>query len=228
MNHLIDGFFKFKKDIFPAKCKLFRDLAQSQSPHTLFVTCADSRIVPNLITHSDPGSLFVCRNVGNQVPPFGCASSGGVASSIEYAVQVLGVEHVAICGHTNCGAMNAILHPENLEALPSTAGWLESAEAARSVVLENYKGLPEEVQLHLLTEENIIAQIGNLKTYPAIATRLAAGKLQLHGWLYHIHSGEIVTYNAEKGLFAPVGKEMHNVTPTRRIQYEPSSLEVVA
>lgn len=124
--------------------------------------------------------------------------------------------------------MNAILHPEKLSALPSTAGWLEHAGAARSVVLENYKGLPEEVQLHLLTEENIIAQLGNLKTYPAIATRLATGKLQLHGWLYHIHSGEIVTYNAEKGLFAPVGKEPGNATPARRIQYEPSSLEVVA
>lgn len=228
MTHLIDGFFKFKKEIFPVKCRLFRDLAHSQSPHTLFITCADSRIVPNLITQSDPGCLFVCRNVGNQVPPFGCASSGGVASSIEYAVQVLDVEHVVVCGHTNCGAMNAILHPEKLSALPSTADWLEHAGAARSVVLENYKDLPEEVQLHLLTEENIIAQIGNLKTYPAIATRLAAGKLQLHGWLYHIASGEIVTYNAEKGLFAPVGKEAGNATPARRIQYEPSSLEVVA
>lgn len=228
MNHLIDGFFKFKKDVFPAKRKLFRDLAQSQSPHTLFVTCADSRIVPDLITQSEPGSLFVCRNVGNQVPPFGSGANGGVASSIEYAVQVLGVEHVVICGHTNCGAINAILHPEKLAALTATAAWLEHAGAARSVVLDNYRGLPEEVQLHLLTEENIIAQLGNLKTYPAIATRLAAGKLQLHGWLYHIHSGEIVTYNAGKGLFAPLGKDANNATPAPRMQYEPSSLEVVA
>lgn len=217
MTNLIDGFLKFKKDVFPAKRQLYRELAHGQSPHTLFITCADSRIVPDLILQSEPGDLFVCRTVGNQVPPRGSQGESGVASSIEYAVDALGVEHIVVCGHSNCGAMQAILHPEKLAALPSTAEWLRHSDTARSVVLDSYRGLSDEVLLHLLTEENIVLQLEHLKTHPAVAKRLARGELQLHGWLYHIHSGEITTYNAASGVFAPFSKDAVNATPRRRI-----------
>ncbi|MCU1262108.1 MAG: Carbonate dehydratase [Bryobacterales bacterium] len=219
MNKLIDGFLRFKKNVFPQKRALFRDLAGAQSPTALFITCADSRVVPDLITQSQPGDLFICRTVGNQIPPHGSAPEGGVASSIEYAVHALGVQHVIVCGHSDCGAMNAVLHPERLKDLPSTNAWLKNAAAARSVVLENYVGLVDDVLLHLLAEENIVAQIENLKTHPAVAARLARGELQLHGWFYHIHSGDITTYDAQAGRFAPLDHGSATATPPRRIYH---------
>jgi carbonic anhydrase len=217
MTNLVDGFLKFRKDVFPLKRQLYRELANGQSPHALFITCADSRVVPSIILQADPGDLFICRTVGNQVPPRGAKAEGGVASSIEYAVEALGVDHIVICGHSDCGAMKAILHPERLASLPATAEWLKHSETARSVVLDNYRGLTDEVLVHLLTEENIVLQLEHLKTHPAVAKRLARGDLQLHGWLYHIHSGEITTYNAATGAFAPLSKEAANATPRQRI-----------
>ena len=210
MNRLAQGFLKFKSDVFPAKRSLFRALAGGQSPHTLFITCADSRIVPTLVMQAEPGELFVCRTVGNQVPAYGLCAGHAVASSVEFAVQVLGVAHVVICGHTDCGAMKAILHPEKLSALPSTAAWLKTAEAARAVVAHNYKDATDEVRLHLLTEENVLTQLENLKTHPAVAARLAAGDLELHAWVFHIHSGEIYAYNSRHATFYPLGREHSN------------------
>jgi carbonic anhydrase len=227
MKTLVDGFFRFKKEIFPQKQKLFRELAGAQNPTAVFITCADSRVVPDLITQSQPGDLFICRTVGNQIPPHGSAAEGGVASSIEYAVQALGVHHVIVCGHSDCGAMKAVLRPEKIAALPATAAWLRNAATARSVVLENYQGVTDEVLLHLLTEENVVSQIDNLKTHPAVATRLARGELQLHGWVYHIHSGEITTYDVRTGLFVPLTHDTATATPPRRI-HQLSTLEGVA
>jgi carbonic anhydrase len=216
MKNLVDGFFRFKKDIFPEKKMLFRRLAGAQNPTALFITCADSRVVPDLITQSQPGDLFICRTVGNQIPAHGASAEGGVASSIEYAVQALGVQDVIVCGHSDCGAMKAVLHPEKLASLPATSAWLRNADAARSVLLENYKDAPTEVLLHLLTEENVIAQIENLKTHPAVAARLSRGDLELHGWVYHIHSGEITTYDARAGKFVPLDGNLATATPPRR------------
>ncbi len=217
MANPIDGFLKFKKDVFPAKRHLYRRLADRQHPHTLFVTCADSRIVPNTIMQAEAGDLFLCRTVGNQVPPNGSYAGGGVASSIEYAVQALGVEHIVICGHSDCGAMKAVLRPETLKSLPATAAWLRHAEVAREVVLASYRDLSDEVLLHLLTEENIVAQLEHLKTYPMVAARLTRGELQLHGWLYHIQSGEITAYDASNRRFAPLSREAANATPPCRV-----------
>jgi carbonic anhydrase len=218
MKTLIDGFFRFKHDIFPDRKHVFRELAKEQKPKALFITCADSRVVPDLITQSQPGDLFICRTVGNQVPPFGSQSEAGVSSSIEYAVQALDVRHIIVCGHSDCGAMKGVLRPEKLTHLPATASWLRNAAVAKAIVLENYKGAPDEVALHLLTEENVIAQIENLKTHPSVAARLAQGTLDLYGWLYHIHSGEITTYNAKSGTFEPLSERLVAATPPRRRQ----------
>jgi len=228
MTNLADGFLRFKKEVFPAKRQLYRELASGQKPHSLFITCADSRVVPNLIMQSEPGDLFLCRTVGNLVPPYGSPSEGGVASSIEYAVQALAVEHVVICGHSDCGAMKAVLHPERLTSLPATASWLRHASAARAVVFDTYQDLSEDILLHLLTEENIVAQLEHLKTHPAVASRLARGELQLHGWLYHIHSGEISAYNRHTGAFTPLGKDAGNATPAARLHQDPSVIKGAA
>jgi carbonic anhydrase len=228
MINLVDGFLKFKKEVFPAKRMLYRELASDQKPHALFITCGDSRVVPNLILQSEPGELFLCRTVGNQVPPHGSPAEGGVASSIEYAVQVLGVKQIIVCGHSDCGAMKAVLHPEKAAALPATTAWLRTAAAARSAVIENYPSVNDEVLLHLLTEENIVAQLEHVKTHPVVAARLARGDLELHGWLYHIHSGEITAYRAQTGSFAPLGRGAGNATPPRRLRSEQEVLQGVA
>jgi carbonic anhydrase len=183
----------------------------------LFVTCADSRIVPELITQTEPGDLFICRTVGNQIPPHGASAESGVASSVEYAVQVLGVQDIIVCGHTDCGAMKAVLRPERMAALPATRAWLRNADAARSVVHDNYPDVSEDVLLHLLTEENVIAQLENVKTHPAVAPRLARGELRLHGWVYDIHSGEITAYDINTGRFAPLDHNTATATPARRV-----------
>jgi carbonic anhydrase len=220
MKNLVDGFFQFKKEVYPVKRGLFRELATKQNPMALFITCADSRVVPDLITQSDPGDLFICRTVGNQVPPYGAASEGGVASAIEYAVQALGVQHIVVCGHSDCGAMKAVLHPEKMDSLPSTKAWLKNADAARQVVFENFGDVSDEVRLHLLTEENIVAQLANLKTHPAVAAKLARGELQLHGWLYHIHSGEITAYDGRSGQFTPLDYSAAASKPRRIDSFE--------
>jgi carbonic anhydrase len=217
MKRIIDGFLQFKTDVFPKKRTLFHELANGQHPMALFITCADSRIVPELITQTQPGDLFICRTVGNQIPPHGASAESGVASSVEYAVQVLGVQDIIVCGHTDCGAMKAVLRPERMASLPATRAWLRNADAAHSVIRDNYPGVAEDVLLHLISEENVIAQLENVKTHPAVAARLARGELRLHGWLYNIHSGEITAYDINTGRFAPLDHNTATATPARRV-----------
>lgn len=204
MKNLIDGFLHFKHHIFPREQHLFRQLGARQNPQALFITCADSRIVPTLITQSRPGELFVCRTIGNQVPLHGIPGDGGVGSAVEYALEALDVRDIIVCGHSDCGAMKAVLYPEKTVALPTTKAWLKQAEAARSTVIGNYPDAADDVLLHVLTEENILAQIRNLTTHPSVAARLARGQLDLHGWFYHIHSGEITSYDKDRKRFRPL------------------------
>jgi len=204
MRNLIDGFFHFKHHVFPQERQLFRGLGAGQHPQALFITCADSRIVPDLITQSRPGDLFVCRTIGNQVPAYGTGAEAGVASAIEYALEALEIRDIIVCGHSDCGAMKVVLHPEKAAGLPATGAWLKHAAAARSAVLKNYRDASDEVQLHMVTEENIIAQLQNLSTHPSVAAKLAKGDLSLHGWHYHIHSGEIMSYDAKPRAFHPL------------------------
>jgi carbonic anhydrase len=218
MRNLLDGFMRFKTDVFPRDRKLFSELACGQKPEALFITCADSRIVPDVITQSRPGDLFMCRTVGNQIPPYGSGSDFGVASSIEYALCALNVPNIIVCGHSDCGAMKAVLHPEKLSGLPSTGSWLRHADAARSVVVDNYLDASDELLLHLLGEENVLLQIEHLKTHPCVAARLARGELQIHGWFYQIHSGEITSFDANTGTFQPLGHRPVSATPPPRFR----------
>jgi carbonic anhydrase len=133
---LYEGFLSFRRTVLPTHRSLYRELAAGQSPRALFITCSDSRVVPELILQASPGDLFVCRNAGNLVPPHG-DPSGGVAATIEYAVGVLTVPNIIICGHTGCGAINALIHPETVSSFPSVAEWLRFAEAAKRVVKES-------------------------------------------------------------------------------------------
>jgi carbonic anhydrase len=187
----------------PQQPAWFKKLAHEPTPRAMFITCADSRIVPELITQSDPGDLFVARNVGNVVPPYG-QMMGGVSTAIEFAVMALGVHHIIICGHSDCGAMKAVLDPETLRRMPTVKAWLRHAEVAKTVVADNC-GCADHTTLGILTEENVVAQLDHLRTHPSVASRLASGQLFIHGWVYDIETGDIKAYDAEQGTFRLIG-----------------------
>jgi carbonic anhydrase len=210
MERLLDGIRQFQKDVYPNRKDLFEQLAGGQSPEALFITCADSRVVPDLIMQSEPGDLFICRNAGNMVPAYG-EVMGGVAATIEYAVTALNVEHVIVCGHTDCGAMKGILHPELLTEMPNVKSWLAHGELARMMVKENYQGLSKEDELKALIQENAVAQLAHLRTYPCIASRLARGKIQLHAWVYNIKTGEVQAFDPADHKYIPI----EQYTPVR-------------
>lgn len=206
MDKLIEGFAKFRKVTYPTKQRLFKKLGSGQAPHTLIITCADSRVVPEYFTASDPGEIFVVRNVGNIVPPY-AQFVGGVSAAIEYAVVVLGVKDIVICGHSDCGAMKATLKPGSTDGMPAVTAWLQHAQLARHVFEENYQASDERSGLLALTEENVIAQLDHLRTHPSVAARLASGKLRIHGWVFDIERADIHVFDAENRRFVTVEVE---------------------
>ena len=208
MKRLLEGYARFRRDVFPGKKSQFKLLADRQQPDVLFLTCADSRIVPDLILQTEPGDMFLCRTVGNIVPPHG-QMAGGVSATVEYAEEVLHVRHIIVCGHSDCGAIRAVLPPDatdtrdhrNLPRLPLTSKWLGYIEPA-------WKHLPagatggEMKALHTaLIHANVIAQVENLKTHPEVARALVDGKLAVHGWYYDILTGGIETYDETERRF---------------------------
>ena len=215
---LVPGYLKFLKDVFPQQKALFQKLKGEQKPFALFITCSDSRVVPPLITQTDPGDLFLIRNAGNIVPAYG-EVHGGVTATIEYAVMILKVPHIVICGHSDCGAVKGMLHPEKLDGMPVVKHWLNHAEVARRIVVDNYKGLSEAKMIEALTYENVVAQLDHLKTHPSVASALARGELMLHGWVYSIHKGTIMAYDADRSKFlslAEHAEDLPHATPHNR------------
>jgi carbonic anhydrase len=200
MLKLIAGYRRFRSEVFEEQKSHFRSLASSQSPETLFITCSDSRVVPSLITQTEPGELFLCRVVGNLVPAHGSAM-GGVSAAVEYAVAVLGVKHVIICGHSDCGAMRAFLHPEKLAPLKAVSLWLEHAHAAIEVAKQNYSHLQGDEFLEALIKENILVQMQHLRTHPCVAAGLRKKSLQMHGWYYDIGTGDVSRCEADQNRF---------------------------
>ena len=203
MKKLIKGIHAFQEGDFPPMEDLFKSLANGQKPETLFITCSDSRIDPNLLTRSQPGELFILRNAGNLVPPHS-AQPGGEAATIEFAVAGLGVKDIIICGHSHCGAMKGLLHPEHLTTLPAMCSWLSHAEATRRIIEDNYKHLSGDELVSATIEENVLVQIENLRTLPAVKSRLVRGDLRLHGWVYEIESGRVLAYDSRSNQFVPL------------------------
>lgn len=217
LDAIVGGVKRFREEVYPQQRELFEKLAFEQKPRAMFITCADSRIIPELITQSSPGDLFVTRNVGNVVPPYG-QMLGGVSTAIEFAVVALGVQHIIICGHSDCGAMKAVLDPAPLQRMPTVKAWLRHAEVARHVVEENC-GCANEHTLGILTEENVVAQLDHLRTHPSVAARLASGQLFIHGWVYNIGTSEIRAYDAQAGAFRLIGDgPLPMATPRPRYQ----------
>jgi carbonic anhydrase len=203
MPHFVEGVVRFQQEIFPEKRELFEKLSLGQSPEVLFITCSDSRIATGMITQTDPGELFICRNAGNIVPPH-TNHSGAMTASIEYAVGALKVPHIVVCGHSGCGAMVGAMHPESLDELPHVKDWLSYSKAAVDIVRELGKDNNNEEKMKMLVEQNVVLQLQHLKTHPTVATRIATGKLELHGWVYDIASGEVTAYDEAHAHFIPV------------------------
>lgn len=204
MKRLIDGALRFQGEVFQEHRDLFRTLATGQSPEALLITCSDSRVAPDLIVQAKPGDLFICRNAGNIAPPYSDVN-GGVTATIEYAVAVLKVAHIIVCGHSDCGAMKALLHPEKLQGLPSVKNWLRHASRAEVVVRENQPDLDDAARINALIEENVLAQLDNLRTHPSVASRLRSGNLALHGWVYDIETGQI-RVSTNQSAFLPMSQ----------------------
>lgn len=176
-----------------------KTLKHEQHPDVLLLTCADSRIVPHEILSAKAGVIFELRNAGNIVSPFNPEIATSEAASIEYAIKVIGISHIIVMGHSDCGAMKALLHAEKVRELTSVSSWLQHAHKATERVVANGTGLSEEQLLDATIKENVLLQIENLKTIPCVAEALAEGKLNLHGWIYHVHNGRIVRHNFENG-----------------------------
>ncbi len=203
MKKIIAGLSRFQEEVFPEHEELFSKLALDQRPEALLITCSDSRIDPTLLTQTKPGDLFIVRNAGNIVPAFGQAL-GGVTATIEYAVMALAVKDIIVCGHSNCGAMKGVLHPEQVVRMKNVAAWLHYGEPARLVVEQKYGHLSEEKKMMALTEQNVLAQLNNLRTHPAVAVGLAKGDLKLHGWVYEIRTGAVTAFDPSAGCFTPL------------------------
>jgi carbonic anhydrase len=205
MNELIGRVFRFEQQVYPNQGDLYGKLAsQGQSPKALMISCADSRIVPEHVLQADPGDLFVSRNAGNMVPAFAQAN-GGVTATVEYAVMALGVRDIIVCGHSDCGAMKGLAGPaEALDAMPNVANWLRHGAAARAVVDKSYPELSDKDRVRALTLENVVTQIGHLRTHPSVAAGIARGEIALHGWYVDIHNGLVLGLDGETGQFVPL------------------------
>lgn len=203
MEKLVQGIHKFQADIFRARHELFERLTSGQNPQALFITCSDSRVMPDLITQAEPGDLFVLRNAGNLIPPHGAAPDSGEAATIEYAVKSLKIRDIIVCGHTLCGAMQALMQPKLLEDMPRMRQWLGHAEATREIISSSYQ-LNDPLSVWKATvEENVLVQLENLRTHPSVAAALSRGDVKLHGWVYKLETGQVFVFDPGQGQFIP-------------------------
>jgi carbonic anhydrase len=223
MQRLIEGYSRFRSNVFPLHSKLFEKLASGQRPQALFIACSDSRVMPEMVMQCDPGDLFPCRNAGNLVPP-ATETASGVAATIEYAVRVLKVPDVVVCGHSDCGAMKGILERDHLDELPMVKSWLQHAGPSSRWLrdaLQDASSWSFEKKLGMLTEANVIMQMQNLCLHPAVAEGLKGGTVQVHAWMYDIGSGGLRQFDSEHGSFrsliADIASTTKQAQPERKI-----------
>lgn len=201
IDMLFEGAIKFKEEDFENYKTLFENLKEGQNPHTLFVGCADSRVVPNLITNTLPGELFVVRNIANIVPPYRKADEYlATTSAIEYALLELQVENIIICGHSHCGGCSALYEEEHFTKMPNVSNWLKLLDKVKEQVLA-LKPKTKTMRSYLTEQLNIEQQIANLFTYPQVKEKYLARTLNIYGWHYIIESGEVYSYDFKKHEF---------------------------
>lgn len=196
MNVLLPGLRKFSEKVFPKQQALFQKLSNGQKPHTLMITCSDSRIDPSLFTQTQPGEIFVVRNAGNIVPPVEVYGSGEGAA-IEIAIDGLGITNIVICGHSQCSAMAALTNPNDLANLPAVKSWLRFAARTK----ERVDAMPNGYTPLQAVEANVLVQAENIRTHPSVRRALANGSVQIFAWVYHIEIGSIMIYDPTTKVF---------------------------
>ncbi len=204
MKKLIRGIIEFRANVRPKVKRTFAQLALGQRPDALFVACSDSRVVPNLFASCDPGDLFVVRNVGNLIPPFP-AGTGPVgdseAAAIEFALHFLPISDVIVCGHSECGAMQALLRGRSQIASQALKNWLRHGEESLKQLGAAPNAHSELAPHNQLSQSNVLQQIEHLKTYPIVSRGLQEGRLRLHGWWFDIKEADVYAYSAQEGRF---------------------------
>ncbi len=221
MQRLLDGIRDFHERVRPRYRERFAHLALGQSPDCLFIACADSRVVPNLFASTDPGDLFVARNVGNVVPPCGAEAGVAAGAAVEFATLVLGVRDVVVCGHSSCGAMRAVLLGDRPDGAPNLDRWLLQVEPS-------VRRLEREPRLDLaldaedrLSQAHVLQQIDHLRTYPAVAERVAAGELTLRAWWFDLAHAQVLAHDAESGSFRPLVELMNEASRESHVRPVP-------
>ncbi|HEV2319421.1 MAG TPA: carbonic anhydrase [Verrucomicrobiae bacterium] len=211
MQRLIEGVHKFRNEEFGNYRKLFRRLSQvGQNPHTLFITCSDSRVLAELITQSKPGDLFVVKNIGNIVPPASAVGdTNSTAAAIEFAVEMVRVDDIVVCGHSQCGAIEALLGRTVVrDSTPHLRDWLKLAAPVLETLKAEYQHLHDDnARSTAAAEENVLYSLDNLHSYPCVQERLADGSLRLHGWFFKIATAELFAYDPETRQFTPLVDE---------------------
>jgi carbonic anhydrase len=211
MEKLIAGVHRFQKHYRSEHWELFKRLAEhGQSPEALFITCCDSRVDPVVITQGKPGDLFIIKNIGNFVPPYSenPLDGTGVAAAVEYAVEHLHVRDIVVCGHSDCGAMKALYKdPSHYADTPHIGAWLKHGDRTISVVAMNYPARSRQERLAITSEENVLVQTENLRTYPVVRKAVMEGKLHVHAWYFDIGEGQVYAYDPDKEQFRPVRLE---------------------
>ena len=203
LARIIAGVKKFQSEVFPSQRQLFEGLRDHQDPMAMFFTCADSRIVPNILLQSGPGEIFTERTPGNIVPKYS-DHVGGVTASVEFAMLVLRVPLIIICGHTDCGVVKALAEPERASGMPALQDWMRHSSESRQRLLREYPTASHEEKLRLLTEINVQTQLENVNTHPTVAARLLSGELQVQGWIYDIGDGSVRVADEASGRFEPL------------------------
>jgi len=203
MQKIMNGLERFQTEVFPHEQELFAHLAQNHAPEAMMITCADARIDPSHLLQTRPGELFMLRNAGNMVPAY-TSALGAEAATIEYAMSALKLKHIIVCGHTDCGAMRAVLKPEMAGEMPAVRNWLQHAQCARRIVKDRHGHEEEHVQLRRLVEENVMEQLVNLHTHPSVASRVFSGAVHLYGWVYEIGTGKVFAFDAASNEFRPL------------------------
>ncbi len=205
LQKLHHGLHQFKTEVHAINQEFFGNLAKGQAPDAVFIGCSDSRVVPTLLTQTDPGQLFVIRNAGNIVPPHSDTGGvGGEEAAIEYALEGLNIKNIIICGHTKCGAMSGVLQPEKLETMPSVKKWLGHAQKTKEIIDRHYSDLDFDFKHSVVVQENVLVQLENLRALPCVGRKLWKREVELHGWDYDIESGEVFVYDPIDEEFEPI------------------------
>lgn len=211
MKKLVNGIIDFRKNVRPSYRETFARLALGQSPDTLFIGCSDSRVVPNLFASTDPGDLFVIRNVGNLVPP--CGGNGlstadeSEAAAIEFSILNLGIKDIIICGHSDCGAMHALLNGREKVKSPNLNSWLRHGENALKGLEMPLDATGRLAKHDRLSQLNVLAQIENIMSYPIVRERVHAGKLRVHAWWFELGNGAVHCFDSEQNKFVEIDEK---------------------